>query len=168
MELWGCMQNGMEASGVHQLLAQLEQKMQEETTRFAEEMYKYVDDSAGQLEKTLVAYWGEIKALQKQIPVLQQQDNLTATRMDDMQKRLEDIRVSQVKFATDLVEETRKALSAEMDRKVTAVRAELQQQVNETHLQETLEEIKKEVAMVSRVKSECGRSPTEWVRMSGV
>ena len=52
--------------------------------------------------------------------------------MVDMQKRLEDIRVSQVKFATDLVEETRKALSAEMDRKVTAVWAELQQQVNET------------------------------------
>ena len=39
-----------------------------------------------------------------------------------------------------------------MDRKVTAVRAELQQQVNETHqhLQETLEEIKKEVATVSQ------------------
>ena len=49
-----------------------------------------------------------------------------------MQKRLEDIRVSQVKFATDLVEETRKELSAEMDRKVTIVQAELQQQVNET------------------------------------
>ena len=48
MELWGRGQNVMEASGVHQLLAQLEQKMQEETTRFAEEMYKYVDDSAGQ------------------------------------------------------------------------------------------------------------------------
>ena len=65
--------------------------------------------------------------------------------MGDMQKRLEDIRVSQVKFATDLVEETRKGLSTEMDRKVTAVQAELQQQVNETHrhLQETLEEIKK-------------------------
>ena len=47
MELWGRVQNVMEASGVHQLLAQLEQKMQEETTRFAEEMYKYVDDSAG-------------------------------------------------------------------------------------------------------------------------
>ena len=65
--------------------------------------------------------------------------------MGDMQKRLEDIRVSKVKFAMDLVEEMRKALLAEMDRKVTAVRAELQQQVNETHqhLQETLEEIKK-------------------------
>ena len=60
--------------------------------------------------------------------------------------------MSQVKFATDLVEEMRKALSAEMDRKVTAVRAELQQQVKETHqhLQETLEEIKNEVAMVSQ------------------
>ena len=71
--------------------------------------------------------------------------------MGDMQKRLEDIHVSQVKFATDLVEETRKVLSVEMDRKVTAVRAELQQQVNETHqlLQETLEEIKNEVATVS-------------------
>ena len=72
MELWGRVQNVMEASGVHQLLAQLEQKMQEETTRFAEVMYKYVDDSAGQLEKTLAAYWEEIKALQEQIPVLQQ------------------------------------------------------------------------------------------------
>ena len=61
MELWGRVQNVMGASGVHQLLAPLEQKMQEETTRFAEVMYKYVDDSAGQLEKTLAAYWGEIK-----------------------------------------------------------------------------------------------------------
>ena len=104
------------------MLAQLEQKMQEETTRFAEEMYKYVDDSAGQLEKTLAAYWEEIKALQEQIPVLQQQDNLTGTRMGDMQKRLEDICVSQVKFATDLVEETRKLLLVEIDRKVIAGR----------------------------------------------
>ena len=70
---------------------------------------------------------------------------MTGTRMGDMQKKLEDIRVSQFKFATDLVEETRKALSAKMDRKMTVVRVELQQQVNETHrhLQETLEEIKK-------------------------
>ena len=74
----------MEVWEVHQLLAQLEQKMQEETTRFAEEMYKCVDDSAGQLKKTLAAYWEEIKALQEQIPVLQQQDNLTGTRMGDM------------------------------------------------------------------------------------
>ena len=90
------------------MLAQLEQKMQEETTSFAEVMYKYVDDSARQLEKTLVAYWEEIKALQEQIPVLQQWDNLIGTWMGDMQKRLEDIRVSQVKFATDLVEEREK------------------------------------------------------------
>ena len=152
MELWGHVQNIMEASGVHQLLAQLEQKMQEDTIGFAEEMYKYVDDFVGQLEKTLAAYWEEIKALQEQIPILQQQNNLTGTRMVDMQKRLEDIRVSQVKFATDLMEETRKALSVEIDGKVTTVRAELQQQVNETHqhLQETLEEIKKEVATVSQ------------------
>ena len=47
--------------------------------------------------------------------------------MDDMQKRLDDIRVSPVKFAMDLVEKTRKALSVEMDYKVTAVWAELQQ-----------------------------------------
>ena len=63
MELWGHVQNVIEASGVHQLLAQLEQKMQEETTYFAEEMYKYVDDSVGQLKKTLTIYWEEIKAL---------------------------------------------------------------------------------------------------------
>ena len=61
MELWGHVQNVMEASGVHQLLAQLEQKLQEETTSFAEVMYKYVDDCAGQLEKTLAAYWEEIR-----------------------------------------------------------------------------------------------------------
>ena len=47
----------MEASGVHQLVAQVEQTMQKETTSFTEIMYKYVDDSAGQLEKTLAAYW---------------------------------------------------------------------------------------------------------------
>ena len=63
MELWGHVQNVMEASGVHQLLAQLEQTMQKETTSFAEVMYKYVDDSARQLEKTLAAYWERIKAL---------------------------------------------------------------------------------------------------------
>ena len=110
MELWGLVLNVMEASGVHQLVAQLEQTMQKETTSFAEVMYKYVDDSTGQLEKTLAAHWEEIKALQEQIPILQQQDKLTGTRMDDMQKRLEDIRVAQVQFATDLVEETKKAL----------------------------------------------------------
>ena len=38
MELWGHVQNAMEASGVHQLVAQLEQTMQKETTNFAEVM----------------------------------------------------------------------------------------------------------------------------------
>ena len=47
--------------------------------------------------------------------------------MDEIQRRLEDIRVSQVKFATDLVDEAQRALSVEVDRKVTAVRAEVQQ-----------------------------------------
>ena len=47
--------------------------------------------------------------------------------MDDIQRRLEHIRVSQVKFAMDLVDETRKALLVEVDRKVIAVRTELQQ-----------------------------------------
>ena len=46
--------------------------------------------------------------------------------MNDVQKRLEDIRVSQVKFATDLVDEVRRALSVEVERKVTVVQAELQ------------------------------------------
>ena len=71
MELWGRMQNVMESSGIHQLLAQLEENMQTETTSFAERMYHYVDDSTGHMEKTLVAYWEEIKALQEHIPVLQ-------------------------------------------------------------------------------------------------
>ena len=70
MELWGHVENVMEASGVHQLVAQLEQTMQKETTSFAEVMYKYVDNSARQFEKTLAAYWEEIKALQEQILVL--------------------------------------------------------------------------------------------------
>ena len=59
------MQNVMESSGVHQLLAQLEENMKIETTSFAERMYHYVDDSPGRLEKTLAAYWEEIKALQE-------------------------------------------------------------------------------------------------------
>ena len=63
MELWGCVQNVMEASGVHQLLAQLEENMKTETTSFAERMYHYVDDSIGRMEKTLATYWEEIKAL---------------------------------------------------------------------------------------------------------
>ena len=47
--------------------------------------------------------------------------------MDEIQRRLEDIRVSQVKFATDLVDEARRAPSVEVERKVAAVQAELQQ-----------------------------------------
>ena len=47
------------------------------------------------------------------------------TRMNEIQKRLEDIRVSQVKFATDLVDEVRRALSTEVECKVTTMRAEL-------------------------------------------
>ena len=46
--------------------------------------------------------------------------------MDMVEKRLEDIHVSQAKFAMDLVDETRKALSVEVDCKVTIVQAELQ------------------------------------------
>ena len=55
---------------VHHLLAQLEQEMQEETTSYAKVMYKYMDDYTRQLEKTLAAYWEEMKALQEQIPIL--------------------------------------------------------------------------------------------------
>ena len=57
MELWGRVQNVMESSGVHQLLAQLEENMKTETTSFAERMYHYVDDSVGRVEKTLPTYW---------------------------------------------------------------------------------------------------------------
>ena len=126
MELWGRVQNTMESSGIHQLLAQLEQSMKDATSKFAGEMYAHVNDSVGQVEKTLAAYWAEIQALQGQIPVLQQQGNLTATRMDELDRKQERIRVAQVKFATDLVRDTRKALSEEVDQKVTAVRAKLQ------------------------------------------
>ena len=65
------MQNVMETSGVHQLVAQLEQTMKVETSSFAEKMFKYVDESAERLEKTLAAYWEEARGLQEQIPVLQ-------------------------------------------------------------------------------------------------
>ena len=69
-----------------------------------------------------------------------------------VEKKLEDIRVSQVKFSTDLADETRRALSAEVDRKVTAVQTEMMQYVNQTrqYLQETLRELKEEVIMVSQ------------------
>ena len=72
MELWGHVQNTMESSGIHQLLAQLEQSMKDATSKFAGEMYAHVNDSVGQVEKTLAAYWAEIQTLQEQIPVLQQ------------------------------------------------------------------------------------------------
>ena len=63
MELWGHVQNVMEALGVHQLLAQLEENMKTKTTSFAERVYHYVDDYVGRVEKTLATYWEEIKAL---------------------------------------------------------------------------------------------------------
>ena len=152
MELWGRMQNTMESSGIHQLLAQLEQNMKDATSKFAGEMYAHVNDSVGQVEKTLAAYWEETRGLQQQVPVLQQQDNQIGSRMDMVEKKLEDIRVAQIRFATDLVDEARKALSVEIDQKVTAVRAEFQQQVNQNHqyLQETLREIKHEVATMNQ------------------
>ena len=76
------------------MLAQLEENMKIETTSFAVRMYHYVDDFAGRMEKTLATCWEEIKALQEQILVLQQQDNLMGTWMDDIQRRLEHIHVS--------------------------------------------------------------------------
>ena len=45
--------------------------------------------------------------------------------MDMMEKTLEDIHVSQVKSATNLVDETRRALSVEVDRKVATVQVEM-------------------------------------------
>ena len=63
MELWGRVQNTMESSGIHQLLAQLEQSMKDATSKFAGEMYAHVNDSVGQVEKTLVVYWAKIQAL---------------------------------------------------------------------------------------------------------
>ena len=71
IELWGRVQNVLDASVVHQLLAQLENSMKEGTTSFAKRMYKYVDDFVDQLKKTLVAYWEDMKrGLQEQIPIL--------------------------------------------------------------------------------------------------
>ena len=131
MELWGRMQNVMDTSGVHQLVAQLEQTMQTETTGFAERVFKYVDESAERLEKNLAAYWEETRGLQEQIPVLQHQDNLAGTWMEELDRNQERIHVAQVKFVTDLVRETRKALSEQVDQKITAVRTELNQQMNE-------------------------------------
>ena len=75
MELSGHVQNTMESLGIHQLLAQLEQIMKDATSKFAGEMYAHLNDSVGQVEKTLTAYWAEIQALQQQIPLMRQQDN---------------------------------------------------------------------------------------------
>ena len=51
--------------------------------------------------------------------------------MEELDRKQERIRVAQVKFATDLVRDTRKALSEEVDKKVVVVRTELTQQINE-------------------------------------
>ena len=53
--------------------------------------------------------------------------------MDELDQKQEKIRFAQVKFTTDLVRDTRKALSKEVDQKVMAVRTELTQQINEVH-----------------------------------
>ena len=58
--------------------------MQKETTSFAEKMFKYVDESTERLEKNLAAYWEETRGLQEQILVLQHQDNLAGTRMEEL------------------------------------------------------------------------------------
>ena len=140
MELWGRMQNVMDASGVHQAVAQLEQTMKDASADFVGEIYTYVNEATAQLEKNLAAYWEETRGLQEQIPVLQHQDNLAGTRMEELDRKQERIRVAQVKFATDLVRDTRKALSEEVDQKVVAVRTEFTQQINEVrqYLQQTL------------------------------
>ena len=72
--------------------------------------------------------------------------------MEELDRKQERIHVAQVKFATDLVRDTRKALSEEVDKKVVAVRTELTQQINEVrqYLQETLREMKEEAAMVTQ------------------
>ena len=72
MDLWGRLQNVMESSGVHQLVAQLEQTMQAETTSFAEKVFQHVEETAERLEKNLAAHWEETRGLQAQIPVLQE------------------------------------------------------------------------------------------------
>ena len=152
MDLWGRLQNMMETSGVHQLVAQLEQTMQAETTSFAERVFQYVDESAERLEKNLAAHWKETKGLQAQIPVLQQQDNQAGNRLDQLEKKLENMRVAQATFARNLVNDAKKALSEQVDQKVVAVQAELTQQINEVrqYLHETLTELKEEAATVTQ------------------
>ena len=84
MELWGRMQNVMNASGVHQTVAQLEQTMKDASAAFAGEMYQYINDATERLEKNLAAYWEETRGLQEQIPALQHQDNLASTQMEEL------------------------------------------------------------------------------------
>ena len=46
-------------------------------------------------------------------------------QIDTVEKRLRDLRASHIKFAMDLVEKTRRMLSAEVDRKVATAQTEL-------------------------------------------
>ena len=68
--------------------------MKDATSKFSGEMYAHVNDSMGQVETTLAAYWEEARGLQQQIPVLQQQGNLTGTRMDELDRKQERIHVA--------------------------------------------------------------------------
>ena len=88
-------------------------------------MFNYVDESAERLEKNLVAYWEETRGLQAQTPVLQHQDNLAGTRMEQLEKKLENIQVAQATFVRKLVNDAKKALSEQVDQKVMAVHTEL-------------------------------------------
>ena len=152
MELWGRLQNVLDASGVHQTVAQLEQTMREASAVFAEEMYTHINDATERLEKNLAAYWEETKGLQAQLPVLQQQDNLAGIRMEELDRKQENIRLAQVTFATDLVRDAKQALLEKVDQKIIAVRTELTQQINEVrqYLHGTLQEMKDEAATVTQ------------------
>ena len=127
MDLWGRLQNVMESSGVHQLVAQLEQTMQAETTSFAERVFHYVDESTERLEKNLAAHWEETRGLQAQIPVLQEQDNLAGNRMERIEKKMDNMQVAQATYARNLVSDVKKALLEEVEQKMITVRTELTQ-----------------------------------------
>ena len=53
----------MDASGVHQAVAQLEQTMKDASADFAGEIYTYVNDATERLDKNLAAYWEETRGL---------------------------------------------------------------------------------------------------------
>lgn len=67
----------------------------------------------------MAAYWKATKEnIHVKVPNMEREDRRLDAQIDTVEKRAMDVHASQTKFTMELVEELRKMLQAEVDRKV--------------------------------------------------